>query len=78
MEMRPSTASVHILLLKDALSKEPFLPVALCTLGFHEPPNGLPKKQGFCHLSPRREDVSHSKSIDNTLLVPEPETQKVV
>lgn len=52
MEECSSTARVHIALLKDALSKEPFLPVSMGTMGFHESPNLLPNKQGLCHLIP--------------------------
>lgn len=78
MEECSSTARVHTVLLEDALSKAPFPPLAMGTMGLHEPPNLLPNKQGLRHLSPRREDVNHLESIDDTLIVPEPDTQKVV
>lgn len=63
-----STARAHILLQKEGLRKEPFPPVATCTMGILELPNQLPKdKQGLRYLSPSREDVSHSDGTEGSL-----------
>lgn len=48
-EERSSTGRAHTLLQKEGLRKEPFPPVATCTMSILELPNQLPKdKQGGC------------------------------